>query len=672
MIDRAPLGFGLVGKLASWSASGQLLTNLRHLWRARRVAGRLRASGLFDPAWYGRDPEVAASGLDCAMHYVLRGAAEGRSPSPAFDGEWYLRRHASAAMAGANPLAHYLDQGRAAGLETRPAAPAAMPRTPLTDSAYRAWVAECDILSAPFDQVARQAAQREPDILVVAEDARTAGLERQSARHFAAIRGAGRADDRGSAVLFVSAGTRLAEHAVLAFQLAMQRMPGAGMIYADEDRVDERGRFSAPWFKPDWDPDLMLACDLAGPAVLFRRGLLDTLGWDGRPLTEAALRDMTLRAAAIRSRVAHVAIVVAHRIVPPAASRLSADPATDIRMVARHLAMIGSSASIQPAPGAAHLNRVSFALPARPPLVSVIVPTRDHARLLRKAVDGVLQRTDYPRIELIVVDNDSRERRTRRLLGRLSRQPRVRVIQAPGQFNWSAMNNRAARVASGDVLVMLNNDVEVVSPDWLTELVTQAMRPEIGAAGAKLLYPDGTVQHAGIAVGPAALSCHVLRGSDGRSEGPHGELAVTRTVSAVTGACLAMRRAVFEEVGGLEAGVLGTTHNDIDLCLRVRQAGYRVVLAPASVLLHREAQSRGPDVEAGQLARVQAERAYLVGKWGALVESDPYLNPNLCMLRNRLALEAPAHTIRRWAGSLPSRSRNETREMAGLSASSAD
>ena len=276
-----------------------------------------------------------------------------------------------------------------------------------------------------------------------------------------------------------------------------------------------------------------------------------------------------------------------------------------------------------------------------PPLVSIIIPTRDRAALLARCTDGVLHRTDYAPIELLIVDNESRERRAARLLTRLATDPRVRILPYPGPFNWSAMNNAAVHAARGEIVVLLNNDIEIADPAWLCEMVTLAQRPDIGIVGARLLYPDGTLQHAGMTIGPGAVAVHLCRGAARHDPGHGGMLRYTRSVAAVTGACMAMRRAVFDAVGGLETAHLAVTNNDLDLCLRVRARGWRVVCTPRAELYHLDAASRGPELGAGQFARVQRERAYLVRRWGALAEHDPYLNPNLATVNGQLVLAAP-------------------------------
>ena len=355
---------------------------------------------------------------------------------------------------------------------------------------------------------------------------------------------------------------------------------------------------------------LAAECDLPGFTGAYRRRLLDRLGVT-RVTNRTALHEVAQRAA--------------NAVAPDAV---------------RHIPMVLFHSRYETA--------TSLPLPLRQPecprqpLVSIIIPTRDHAALLARCVDCVLNRTDYTPIELLIVDNDSRERRAARLLARLATDPRVRILPHPGPFNWSAMNNAAVREACGEIIVLLNNDTEVIDPAWLHEMITLVQRPEIGIVGARLLYPDGTLQHAGMTIGPGAITGHLCRGA-ARDDPGHGEmLRHARSVAAVTGACMAMRRAVFDAVGGLDAEHLAVTNNDLDLCLRVRAQGWRVVCTPRAELYHRDAASRGPDLSDEQLERVQRERAYLVQRWGTLAEHDPYLNPNLATVNEQLVLAAPA------------------------------
>jgi GT2 family glycosyltransferase len=587
--------------LLRWLRRGQFLANLRAWVRLRCAAQRLRASAGFDASWYrAAYADVAAARVDPAVHYLRRGAAEGRAPLPV-----------------ANPPP---------------------PRLALTGEGYSAWVAAHDTPGAEQLAAVRVAIERlawRPVVGVVvfggdrvAEAMTLASLEAQLYPDWCLTD-----VPCGDVMLFLPAGTTLATTALFRVAAEVAAAPSVELVYADEDRIDAAGVRVAPWFKPAWDPVLLAECDLIGITGAYRRRLLDRLGV-ARVTDRVALRKVAQRAVDVvtADAVRHVPAVLFHGqdgagiACPPSWPGLSRPSAPRPRC-----------ADGRDKPGHDGSTRIAGDVP----LVSIIVPTRDRAALLARCVEGVLHRTDYESIELLIMDNDSRERRTARLLTRLAADPRVRILPHPGPFNWSAMNNAGVRHARGEIIVLLNNDIDVINPAWLHEMVVLAQQPDIGIVGARLLYPDGALQHAGVTIGPGAVAAHLCRGAARYDPGHGGMLRQTRSVAAVTGACMALRRAVFEAVGGLEAEHLAVTNNDLDLCLRARARGWRVVCTPRAELYHRESASRGVGESGEQLGRVQRERAYLLRRWGALAERDPTLNLNLSTVNGQLVLVAP-------------------------------
>jgi GT2 family glycosyltransferase len=275
------------------------------------------------------------------------------------------------------------------------------------------------------------------------------------------------------------------------------------------------------------------------------------------------------------------------------------------------------------------------------PVVSVIIPTRNHAELLERTVSGLLDRTDYPAMEILIADNGSDEPDTLALLRRLEADRRVRILRLPGPFNYSALNNAAVRQASGTLLLLLNNDMDVIHPDWLRAMVVQAIRPGIGAVGAKLLYPDDTIQHAGLTLGLPAIASHQYLGRSRRDPGFFRHLALVRNVTAVTGACLMVRRERYWEVGGLDEVALQVAFNDVDFCLRLVERGYRNVWTPHAELYHLESASRGADQTRSKAARFSGEIATMRQRWGHVLHADPYWNCNLAVDSTRVALAFP-------------------------------
>jgi GT2 family glycosyltransferase len=287
----------------------------------------------------------------------------------------------------------------------------------------------------------------------------------------------------------------------------------------------------------------------------------------------------------------------------------------------------------------ANTYQVRWPLPEQPPLVSLMIPTRDRVEILKPCVDAILERTDYPRLEVLILDNQSSCTATLDYMRDVtSRDKRVRVLHWNEPFNYSAINNFGARYARGEILGLVNNDIEPINSEWLDEMVRQVCRPEIGCVGAKLYYPNDTVQHAGVILGIGGVAGHAHKYFDRNSPGYFTRLHLAHNLSAVTAACLLLRKAVFEEVGGLNEEHLAIAFNDVDLCLKVREAGYRNLWTPYAELYHHESISRGADDNAKKRARAAGEVAYMRETWAAQLDNDPAYNPNLTLVHEDFSL----------------------------------
>ncbi len=401
---------------------------------------------------------------------------------------------------------------------------------------------------------------------------------------------------------------------------AAARYPESDIIFADEDWL-VNGRRERPFFKPGWDAELQRSRDLLGPFTFFRAALLrEAVVEDG----QAWLYDLANQIAANTrpERILHIPAVLCHRgatAPEPAAMCAAAEAALRRRNVTAHAV-----------PSKGMIHRVIYALPQQAPMVSVIIPTKDRPDLLGTSTDALLRRTDYPALELLIVDNGSTDADALGLLDRLAADDRVRVLHASGPFNWSALNNLGAKAARGDVLLLMNNDIDVLHPDWLSVLAAHAMEPGVGAVGPKLLYPDGRVQHAGLTTTIMGVPLHLFRFADGDSEGAFALMAAARSVWAVTGACLAIAREVFYAAGGLNEA-LPVAYNDVDLCMRLTALGYRIVWTPWACLEHRELASRQPDHSVERREAVREELDRLLRDWGRFVLHDPFFNSNLVL-----------------------------------------
>ena len=449
---------------------------------------------------------------------------------------------------------------------------------------------------------------------------------------------------------FIDAGDSMPETALAQLAEALADCPDAVLVYADEDAIDGAGCRREPRLKPDWSPDLALAGDFAGQPALFSLARLREIGGIDRASAPHHRYALLLRATAgvPRRLVRHVPALLYHRgrmhpeRPPPFPALTSADPSVG-RIANAELARAGSPLRVEPVARAGGLwPRLVVPAPAPHPLVSIIIPTKDAFELLARTTRDLLDKTDYGQIELVLVDNGTSSPRAQSLLRRLAQDRRVRVVAAPGQFNWSKLNNQGVAASKGPLLLLLNNDVEVVEPGWLTELVAQVMRPDVGVVGARLLYPgaDQRLQHGGVTLGPGGSAVHVMRHATPDQAGPYGELAMTRDVAAVTGACLTIRRHVFDAVGGIDE-TLRVAWSDIDLCLRVRDAGYRIVWTPDATLIHVELATRGRDATPAAIARHEGEQAAVRHRWGRMAETDPFLNPALDATETAIVLRAP-------------------------------
>ncbi len=487
----------------------------------------------------------------------------------------------------------------------------------------------------------RDAAAADPRIKVVRRDVNG---------HVSAATNSALALATGEFVAFLDHDDRLAPDALHEIAGEIQRHPDADLIFTDEDKIDARGRRFEPHFKTAWDPELMLGMNQVNHLAVYRRALVEAVG-GLRPGFEGGQdHDLALRVSERTrpERIRHVPRILYHwRQAGRTASFSEADldrcAEASRRAVQEHLQRTSQAGAIAErlagSPGWLQVRRPP---PQPAPRVSILVPTRDRPRLLSACAKGVLQHTDYPDLELIIVDNGSVEAATQRLFNDLARDPRVRILAAPGPFNYSALNNLAAAEAQGEVLVLLNNDIEVTDPAWLGELVVQAVRPQVGAVGARLLYPDGRVQHAGVVLGLGGQAAgHLHLGAPRHDPGYFGSLRLARNVSAVTGACLAIRRALYLQMGGLDAAQLAVAFNDVDLCLRLRAAGYQVVWTPRAELRHRESASRGGDLTGAAAERFARETAVMRERWGAEINADPWFNPNFDLAHGDYRLGAP-------------------------------
>jgi glycosyltransferase involved in cell wall biosynthesis len=436
----------------------------------------------------------------------------------------------------------------------------------------------------------------------------------------------------------------LTEHALYMVAEELNAFPESDLIYSDEDKLDKQGKRVDPHFKSDWNPDLFYSYNFISHLGVYRRSVVNDLrgfreGYEGSQDYDLALRVVEQIS---DSHIRHIPYILYHwREVPGSVARAVGSTADEAARNAlqSHFRRKGTDATVSP--GCGNFHRVNYPMPAKLPLVSVIIATRDYVNLLRQVVEGILHGTDYQPLELIIVDNQSSEPATLEYLRELQSDARVRIIQYDAPFNFSAIHNLAAREATGQILALVNNDIRIISSEWLREMVSHAVRPEIGAVGAKLYYENETIQHAGIIVGIGGVAGHAHKRLSRQSVGYFARAQVLQNYSAVTGACLVVRHNVYDEVGGLNEVDLPIAFNDVDLCLRIQQKGYRILWTPYAELYHLESATRGPDTDPDKLPRFIREQEFMRSKWGDRLVSDPYYSQNLTLNKEDFSLDAP-------------------------------
>jgi glycosyltransferase involved in cell wall biosynthesis len=430
----------------------------------------------------------------------------------------------------------------------------------------------------------------------------------------------------------------LAESAFAFVALEIDRHPDAAMIYSDEDKIDEIGTRSNPFFKPDWNPELFLGQNFVNHLGCYRTELLREIGRFREGFEGSQDYDLVLRCVERLSpeQIRHVPRILYHwraiggsLAAVPDAKPYAREAAR--RAIADHAKRLGMPGTVAPCPENNESHRFIYALPQSKPLVSIIIPTRDRVALLRQCVESVRARTDYQRFEILVVDNGSVQEETLRFLREADADKSIRVVVDRGSFNYSRLNNRAALEARGQILVFLNNDTEVDEPGWLAELVSHALGAGIGAVGARLWYPDGTLQHGGVILGLGGVAGHAFPHIPRGHPGYFNRAMLQQYCSAVTGACMAVRRGVFESLGGFDEEHLGVTFNDIDFCLRLTKRGYHIVWTPYANLIHHESASRGHQRTLEEQAEFEFAVDYMQRTWGAELMRDPFYNPNLSL-----------------------------------------
>ncbi len=410
--------------------------------------------------------------------------------------------------------------------------------------------------------------------------------------------------------------------------------PDNEIIYSDEDKIDDSGSFSTPYFKPDWAPANLLAKNYITHITVYKKQLLDTLGGYRLGFEGSQDYDLILRATELTSKIGHIPKVLYHWRIHKASAAQDADVKPYAFFAAKKaleesLVRRNTPGEVQYLPGLMGY-RVKYKV-TNFGKVSIIIPTKDHAKLTQNTIDSIIALTDYPNYEIIVLNNNSSTPEFFQLMDSYKEKYSdiFRCIEAPFPFNFSKLMNLGASSSTGEYVLLLNNDVEIINNDWLTRMVSFAQQKHIGAVGVKLIYPDDNIQHAGTVIGLGGVAGHVLVNFYKDDPGYFNYLQSTTNYSAVTAACLMVRRSVYDEVNGMDEK-LEVEFNDVDFCLKIMDKGYFNIYVPDVVLYHYESATRGhPHQNKVSYERSQRESKYFLEKWDKYIKNDPFYNPNL-------------------------------------------
>lgn len=483
-----------------------------------------------------------------------------------------------------------------------------------------------------------------------AEDKRIKVVYRSENGHISAASNSALEIATGEFVALMDHDDLLPPHALAHMALAIHEHPGAALIYSDEDKIDSDGRRYDPYFKCDFNRELFLAQNMICHLGVYRKDIVDSiggfrLGFEGAQDWDLALRFIERISC---SNIIHIPRVLYHWRAFIGSTALSADQKpyasrAQVEVVADHLNRVGKlGAMVSPAPGAPGMLRVRYALPEPAPRISIIIPTRDRVDLLRMCISSILERSTYENYEIIIVDNGSERPETKEYFSiASSNNERIKILSKDIPFNYSALNNAGVEIATGDYICLLNNDIEVITPDWMEEMLSFASQPEIGCVGARLWYPNDTLQHGGVVLGIGGVAGHAHKGLPKENMGYFCRARVHQQFSAVTAACLMVSKEIYLDLGGLDE-LFAVAFNDIDFCIKVEKAGFRNIWTPFAEHYHHESATRGYEDSPEKVKRFQSEALRMQERWADILGADPAYSPNLTLVAEDFSMAWPS------------------------------
>ena len=469
------------------------------------------------------------------------------------------------------------------------------------------------------------------------KDKRIKVVKRQANGHISKATNSAIEVATGDYIVLLDHDDLISEHALYFMAERINQNPDAKVLYSDEDKIDEEGNRSNPHFKSDWNPDLFFSQNYVSHLGVYKAEIIKKIGGFRTGVEGSQDQDLLLRCLPHikHSEIQHIPRVLYHwRMIEGstalAAGEKSYTTEAGIKALQDYFKANGPIGITVQQGMLANTYKVNWPLPKPEPLVSLLIPTRDRKQITQVAVDSILEKTTYQHYEIIILDNGSVEQETLDWFKAIQQQDvRVKVLRYDHPFNYSAINNFGAKHAKGSIIGLINNDIEVISPDWLSEMVSLSIREDIGCVGAKLYYGNDQIQHAGVILGIGGVAGHSHKMYERNHGGYFSRLKLVQNLSAVTAAVLLVRKEVYEQVGGLDEVNLHVAFNDVDFCLKVREAGHRNIWTPYAELYHHESISRGHEDTPQKQARFKKEVDFMMNKWGDNLKNDPFYSPNL-------------------------------------------
>ena len=634
------------------------------------------ASEYFDKDWYlAQYPDVKKERADPALHYLLFGAFEGRNPSRLFDTTWYLTCNPDVAAAKVNALIHYINFGKKEGRqptnnyglwinqfeaiddnERRAIANKInnYAKQPLLSILMPVYNTEIVWLERAINSVQRQIysnwelcisddASTDPKIRRVLEkyamnDKRIKVAYREQNGHISANSNTALGLAAGEFLVLMDSDDEIPESALFWVMHEINQHPDVDLIYSDEDKMREDGVRYDHYFKPDWNPSLILSQNLFSHLGVYRRNLVNQVGGFRLGFEGSQDHDLVLRCVELTtpSRIRHIPRILYHWRAAAGSTAVSHDVKpyaweAGARAISEHLGRQGIKGSVKRA--WLSFYQVQYELNEPLPKVSILIPTRFDVSLLGTCLKSLLVKTTYSNFEVLLVinnrlENDSEEED--KLRKQILSDARVKILNYPDKYNYSRINNWAAKHASGSILCFLNDDVEIITEDWLEKIVTRLRLSQVGAVGVMLYYPNDKIQHAGVILGFGGVAAHQFLGLSRGQPGYIGRAIIEQDLSCVTAACMGMHRELFDQLGGFNEE-LTIAFNDVDLCVRIKQAGWRIIWTPTVEHYDHESASIGPHDAPERAQQFEKEVKLMRSMWGTVLDHDPAYNPNLSL-----------------------------------------